>query len=751
MSKKILVLLLVLTILVSPVFITSKVYAGDVEWRNPAGINGGRVSSIRVADDGMIYLSTDAAIFSSTDGEDWHKLPFTFAEGANVVLASKYFKKGALIIGTKDSGVFLSRDKGNHWQFFNMGLESSFIIDLAESESGELFSLSFDGLLMKWSKSGEYWKTIARFNNPLATSLYVNGNTVYVGCENGTVYSIDEDGKNKENVAENLTTSPVSKIIAVPQGMLCVATFYDGIFIGNKGDFDHQLKGYKINDIVFSQGSLLAATIENGILTNNNGRGWSEVAKLSGVVPSVLAIWKENNILVGTLGNGVFKISEGMFKKISHGVTSADVLTVNFSTDYTSDGTVFVGTKWNGLFESEDKGKTFTQVSGFPVDSNITSIYGDLNTYFVGTYGKGLFITTDAGKSFNNISLDTSYVNVLFGDGKVLYLGSADKGVFVSTDNRHTFKASNTGILPFDLNITAIDGLEGDIFIGTNGGNVYESTNNGKSWTPIGTDSIPRYSIADISVSRTFESDHTIVVGTTGGGIYLSKNAGTSFINISDALLKNHMWVDGVKLSPNYSKDHIILTGSWDGVYLSFDSGDMWENINGNKDNRYVYRTAFSPDFIYHKSGAIYVATESGSLYIYDQKGKIVVKMVIDQKGMLVNGKFVSTDVAPVIRNNRTLVPIRFVTEAVGANVTWDGKLRKVTIELNGNTVELFIGKNTAYVNGVPRKIDPNNLKVVPIILHDRTFVPIRFIMEAFGAYVGWDPATRTVTIEYGG
>ncbi len=748
MKKKIIVIIIV-ALLFMPLF---NARADDnVTWRNPGSINGGKISAIQISDDGTAYVSTNSAIFKSDDGTNWIKLPFNFAEGANALLVSRYFEKGAVILGTKDSGVFLSTDKGNHWQFFNMGLESSFIIDLIESKDGELFALSFDGLIMKWSKSGEYWKTIARFTNPLATTLFAHESSIYVGCENGTIYKIDENGKNKDIISKNLTESPISKILIAPQGMLCAATFYDGIFIGNKENFDHQLKKDKVNDFILDNGSLVVATLENGILTNNNGRGWSEIADKHSVIPSCLALSKGGNILVGTLGKGVFKIKNDIFEKDSHGITCANVLTVDFSTNYLKDKTVFVGTKWNGLYKSVDKGKTFLSVSGFTENCGITSIYGNSNDYFVGTYGKGLFETSDSGKSFSSKDMNSKFLNAIAGIENVIYIASADNGIFISTDNGRTFTKSNNGILSFDLNITAIDGVKGNVFIGTNGGNVYETTDNGKNWNSIGENSIPRYSISDISVSKTFKSDHTIVIGTTGGGIYLSKNAGKSFVNISDALLKNHMWADGAKLSPNYGNDHIILTGSWDGVYMSFDSGNMWEDINGNKDNKYVYRTVFSPDFIYQKSGAVYIATESGGLYVYDQKGKIVVKMTIDQKGMLVNGKFVSTDVPSIIKNSRTLVPIRFVTEAIGAQVIWDPNDRKVTITLSGNNVELYIGKNTAYVNGKANQIDANNSKVVPIILHNRTYVPIRFIMEAFGAKVGWNPNTRTVTIEYEG
>ncbi len=749
MNKKIVVFLLVLALVLSPLVFYGKALAddGDVFWRNPASISGGVVTAIDV-NENTAYVATDAAIFKSTDCKNWEKLPFTFSEGANTLLVSRYFEKGGIFLGTKD-GVFLSRDGGNHWQFFNMGLESSYVIGLAEDESGNFYALSFDGLLMKWKKSEELWTTIARFSKPTATAIYATDNKVYVGCESGTIYTVANDGSDKEVVAENLTESPISKII-VKNGTIYASAFHDGMFIGNSGNLQHYIPGYKVNDFVLDGNKIFVATVSHGV-TEYDGTEWKEIASKKGIILSAIAISKDGTVIVGTLGNGVYRIDNGVLTESKQGITSADVLTVNFSTNYDSDGTVFVGTKWNGLYVSSDKGKTFSEVQSFPEDTKVTSVYGNSRTYFVGTSGEGLFETTDGGQTFAQADFESDYINVIYGIGNTIYVGTGDMGMFVSTDGGQTFVRADNGIFKFDTDITAISGVKDAVFIGTNGGDVYETVNKGKTWIQIGAKQIPKYTIADISVSKNFDADQTLVVGTMGAGLFLSTDGGSTFNNISDALLKYHMWDDGVALSPNFDNDHIILAGSWSGVYLSFDSGNMWTNINGNKDNRYVYKTVFSPDFVYKKSGAIYVATESGGLYIYDQRGKTVVKMVIDQKGMLVNGKFVPTDVPPIIKNNRTLVPIRFVTEAVGADVGWDPATRKVTITLDGNKVELYIGKNTAYVNGIPRKIDPNNPKVVPIIIHNRTYVPIRFIMEAFGATVQWDSRTRTVTIIYGG
>ncbi len=62
--------------------------------------------------------------------------------------------------------------------------------------------------------------------------------------------------------------------------------------------------------------------------------------------------------------------------------------------------------------------------------------------------------------------------------------------------------------------------------------------------------------------------------------------------------------------------------------------------------------------------------------------------------------------------------------------------------------IELWIGKNTAIVNGVEVPIDPDNSKVVPTVIEGRTMLPARFIAEALGKKVSWDAKERKVTIE---
>ncbi len=90
-----------------------------------------------------------------------------------------------------------------------------------------------------------------------------------------------------------------------------------------------------------------------------------------------------------------------------------------------------------------------------------------------------------------------------------------------------------------------------------------------------------------------------------------------------------------------------------------------------------------------------------------------------DYKVML-NGKYLVFDQPPINRNGRILVPMRAIFEALGADVDWDNNLRRVTGTMEGREVQLTIGDTTAYINGTPALLDvpamiENSRTLVPV------------------------------------
>lgn len=90
-------------------------------------------------------------------------------------------------------------------------------------------------------------------------------------------------------------------------------------------------------------------------------------------------------------------------------------------------------------------------------------------------------------------------------------------------------------------------------------------------------------------------------------------------------------------------------------------------------------------------------------------------------------------DLPPVIKDGRTLIPVRAITEGLGATVDWDKETKKITITKDDKTIELWLGKNIALVNGEEVPLDTK-----PEILNSRTIVPVRFISETFNLKVNW-------------
>ena len=116
------------------------------------------------------------------------------------------------------------------------------------------------------------------------------------------------------------------------------------------------------------------------------------------------------------------------------------------------------------------------------------------------------------------------------------------------------------------------------------------------------------------------------------------------------------------------------------------------------------------------------------------EKSKVI-KLQIGSRIVNVDNEAVIYDAAPVIRNDRTLVPIRIVTETLGGKVDWNGVTKEVTLHIDGKEIKMTVGKTL------------EKYGVAPVIIDGRTFVPVRFVADELGATVAWDDATKTVTI----
>ena len=109
--------------------------------------------------------------------------------------------------------------------------------------------------------------------------------------------------------------------------------------------------------------------------------------------------------------------------------------------------------------------------------------------------------------------------------------------------------------------------------------------------------------------------------------------------------------------------------------------------------------------------------------------------MQIGNKTVNAYGKAIASDAAPLIINNRTMVPIRIVTETLGGEAFWNEDTQTVTLTIDGKTITMQIG------------IVLEKYGVAPLIIDNRTYVPIRFVAEKLGAAVDWNENAQEIVI----
>ena len=151
--------------------------------------------------------------------------------------------------------------------------------------------------------------------------------------------------------------------------------------------------------------------------------------------------------------------------------------------------------------------------------------------------------------------------------------------------------------------------------------------------------------------------------------------------------------------------------------------------------------------FRQEKAEGAYVAYKASfgpntASYVKESPGYAKVRMTVGKKNFTFAGENRTMDTTPVIRNNRTLVPLRFLMESYGAEVSWDNEARTAIVNYKGHTIALPANKNEATIDGNTVALD-----VGATIQNNRTMLPLRFIVENMGMEVYYENSDRSISI----
>lgn len=650
-------------------------------------------------------------------------------------------------------GIFRSEDGGSNWVEINTGITgsdkdiASFAIDPVNSNILYAGTHTY-GKVLKSENNGESWKQV---NNKFTESYigdiavdFKNDKNIYVATSEG-IFKSEDGGVNFKKRNSGLSDVNATSIIIHPKdsNILFTSTYSSGLYksVDASGTWTAKSLGlpyYPVNCLQFNpkNSELLLAT-GKGIYLSKDRQIFSLVGLEGATVTSIAYDPKDANyVYAGTYYKGFYRSDDSgaTWKRITNDLDN--VYIVDIEVDPSDYRVLYVATEPEGIYKSIDMGATFKQINIGLKNKRVYAIEIDpVNSQilYVATFGGGVFKSTNGGSSWNEINkglsnYDLTDIEINPKDPKILYVSAYRGGVFKSTDSGANWTEFNKGLENKNiLDITLNAGYPNAIAVATEGG-VFFVENYGTTWEKMNeglTDTVAQ------TIAFNPNNVSYLYVGTYQGGLFRKQVIRTVNAKASE----------GGLISPS-------------GVVEVPFGGEVTFTITPNSGYKvkelYLGSKKYDP-YTSFKVTQIAINTTFQAVFekIETQKKEIVITLQIGNKNFTVDGAQKELDSPPIIKNGRTLLPIRAIIESLGGSIGWDATEKKVTITLGSTNIELWIGKSTAKVNGVDKPIDSQNPNVVPEIISGRTMLPVRFVTENLGAVVSWDGNTKTVTITY--
>jgi uncharacterized repeat protein (TIGR02543 family) len=611
--------------------------------------------------------------------------------------------------------ILRSTDKGTTWKALSLDLTGLDYLNFTMSpkDPTRLYVRANSHLFLSANR-GDTWKAIdAGLTNKVANSIVVDPKlktTLYVGTSSGLFRS---------------TNSGTTWI---------------------KVDFPVALTGGKVvGEMIVDPKtpSTMYQNCVNGVLYSHDGGMTWHTASATSVIGSVshTAIDpKTPTVLYASTAKEVFRSNNcgSTWTKKTTFKTVYEILCIDV--DPVTPTTLYVYIGGGGVFRSTDSGDHWIAVNtGLDLKYGFQSLTIDPINHATLYLGIGYFYrSTDRGDHWTMmpikmgpddidgviaLAINPANPSIMYAACTYTYYQQTSCRILRSTDSGSTWtKAldSNTALLGRDLHAIVLDPATPTTIYAAGDCGVIRSTDSGDNWTDTGlhqwvTSLVVNPATATLYActwhgvfSYSMSSSHTLTIVTSpsaGGSVVRSPNAGSYTAGTTITLTATP--------ATGYS-----FTG-W--------SGDL----SGTKNPETITMDT-------DKTVTASFALNTGSIMV----------LTIGSKMISVDGKQVPIDAAPDIFNSRTFIPIRIIIDTFGGTVAWDASEQKVTIVRNGTTMNLWIGKSAAEINGKSANID-SNANVVPIIRSGRTLLPLRFVAESLALDVQWDAATQTITITY--
>jgi photosystem II stability/assembly factor-like uncharacterized protein len=523
---------------------------------------------------GRILVSID-------DGSTWEtigQLPINTsitvtAFDPSDISGSSYF------IGTSKKGLYKTADNGKSFQPIDNGLPASHIVSLALSPSfikdRTIFATTWYEAIFKSSDGGDTWikydaglstdeqADTEKYRSPhfRQVKIVTNGNqTMFLAGFDGLFKSTD-DGRNWREM-ETLPVSQIKGLAVSPANndtySVAISTYGGGAYIShdqgmswiiaNKG-----LDNPRLGDIKFTPSYLNDRTLFSGsarllLKSVDNGASWEKIplgyrTLRSRIIRKLIALGLSKDVGLKYL------------TKSERWPVYPSVITP--SPDYANDKTVLFGTRWHGLYRSEDGGH---------------------NSYNIWEHSEGVISTLAVSPNFSK--------------DKTVFLYVRGDGIYKSSDRGDSWRRIIDG-LPFDTSnpadvnkqiehndfaiVFSPEYSKDQTLFAAGSLGLFKSTDQGESWREVEDSTLGASpNILAMSISPSYSIDHTLLISLKGHGLYMSIDSAQSFFDVGKSLIRNNHSIELLAFYSGLSQNNTIYAASDEALFRSTDAGDSW-------------------------------------------------------------------------------------------------------------------------------------------------------------------------------
>ena len=313
------------------------------------------------------------------------------------------------------------------------------------------------------------------------------------------------------------------------------------------------------------------------------------------------------------------------------GTRTRAVTDIDFSPDYATDGRIYISDGRVGVDVSFDRGDTWFPTAIQRGGIEALALSPDFTTDQLLLCGSliGLLRSTDGGASFSVVHDTSTYAMPLeivyspdFSSDRTIYSACRRDGVLISTDAGLSWQPSNSGLEGMDTRDLAL-AVESDsstlLAVATWGDGLLTSTDSGQSWQPLWPVDADPYLTA-VTFSPSFATDGILYVTTQSGGVYRSSNAGADWEVVDMGYIPLTAQTDthwrGVELSPDFANDGRVFVNMFEGLRINRpDPFGEWFSPR-LLPTRIGRRARISPDF---PADSTIVATGYGFEILYSE------------------------------------------------------------------------------------------------------------------------------------